>query len=209
MPYPKLTSPLTVRSLTLKNRMVMPAIHHAYTLNGACTERFCSYYWRRAVGGFGMVIVGSCRFDGYGAKTNSMSLADGGTVSGWRKFTDGMHERGCPVCVQLYHAGRYIPQRDVPCGGAALSPSAVYTPYTHETAPEMTLEQIRQVIRGYAAGALRAKAAGFDAVEISGSSGYLLCQFLSPLTNRRADGYGGSFENRCRFPLEVIAAVRE
>lgn len=209
MVFPRLTSPLTIRNLTLKNRMVMPAIHHAYTDNGRCTERFASYYWRRAEGGSGLVIVGSCRFDGYGAKTNSMSLADDSTVAGWKAFTDGMHERGCPVCVQLYHAGRYVPQKDVPCGGPALSPSATFTPYTHETAPEMTREQIRQVIRDFAAGALRAKAAGFDAVEISGSSGYLLCQFLSPLTNLRTDEYGGSFENRCRFPLEVIASVRE
>lgn len=209
MPYPRLTSPLAIRSLTIKNRMVMPAIHHAYTSDGACTERFRSYYWRRAEGGLGMVIVGSCRFDGYGAKTNSMSLVGDSTIAGWRAFTDGMHERDCPVCVQLYHAGRYIPQRDVPCGGPALSPSAVYTPYTRETAPEMTREQIRQLIRDYAAGARLARAAGFDAIEISGSSGYLLCQFLSPLTNLRTDEYGGSFENRCRFPLEVIASVRE
>ena len=209
MPYPLLTAPLTIRSLTLKNRMVMPALHHAYTRDGACTPRFSSYYWRRAEGGLGLVIVGSCRFDGYGAKINSMSLADDSTVPGWKEFTDGMHRRGCPVCVQLFHAGRYIPRRDVPCGQPALSPSATYTPYTRETAPEMTREQIRQVVRDFAAGAVRAVAAGSDAVEISGSSGYLLCQFLSPLTNRRADEYGGSFENRCRFPLEVIAAVRE
>ncbi len=209
MKYPRLFSPITIHGMTLRNRLVMPAMHHLYTENGYCTERFCRYYWRRAEGGLGMVIVGSCRFDDYGAKNNSMSLRTDDTIPGWQDFTRGMHERGCKVAVQLYHAGRYMPKKDVPCGGDALSPSATYCSYTRETAPEMTRDQIRQVLSDYAAGAVRAKAAGFDAVEISGSSGYLLCQFLSPLCNLRTDEYGGSFENRCRFPLEVIAAVRQ
>lgn len=209
MKFPRLFSPITINGMTLRNRLVMPAMHHLYTENGYCTERFSRYYWRRAEGGLGLVIVGSCRFDDYGAKDNSMSLRTDDTIPGWRQFTDGMHERGCKVAVQLYHAGRYMPKKDVPCGGEALAPSATYASYTRETAPEMTREQIAQLLLDYAAGAARAKAAGFDAVEISGSSGYLLCQFLSPLTNLRTDEYGGSFENRCRFPLEVIRTVRE
>ncbi|MDD6023740.1 MAG: FAD-dependent oxidoreductase, partial [Oscillospiraceae bacterium] len=113
------------------------------------------------------------------------------------------------VAVQLYHAGRYMPRKDVPCDKDALSPSATFTPYTRETAPEMSRQQILDLLEDYAQGARRAKEAGFDAVEISASSGYLLCQFLSPLTNLRTDEYGGSFENRCRFPLQVIGRVKE
>ena len=209
MKYTRLFSPITIHGMTLKNRIVMPAIHHLYTEDGYASPRFNEYYWERVEGGAGMIIVGSCRFDGYGAKANSMSLAEDATIPGWKEFTDGVHERGGKVAVQLYHAGRYMPRRDVPCGGEALSPSATYASYTRETAPEMTKEQIRNLLGDYAAGAKRAVAAGFDAVEISASSGYLLCQFLSPLTNHRTDEYGGSFENRCRFPLEVITAVRE
>jgi 2,4-dienoyl-CoA reductase (NADPH2) len=208
MSYPRLFSPITIHGMTLKNRLVMPAMHHLYTDNGYCTDRFCQYYWRRAEGGLGLVIVGSCRFDDYGAKDNSMSLRTDDTIPGWQTFTQGMHDRDCKVAVQLYHAGRYMPKKDVPCGGDALSPSATFAGYTRETAPEMTVAQIKQLLVDYADGARRARAAGFDAVEISGSSGYLLCQFLSPLTNLRTDEYGGSFENRCRFPLEVIRAVR-
>lgn len=209
MKYERLFTPISIGSMTLKNRIVMPAMHHLYTENGYATPRFCRYYWDRVEGGAGLIIVGSCRFDGYGAKIGSMSLATDDTVPGWRDFTRGVHDRGGKVAVQLYHAGRYMPKADVPCGEDALSPSATYTPYTRETAPEMRREQIFALLNDYAAGARRAKAAGFDAVEISASSGYLLCQFLSPLTNLRTDEFGGSFENRCRFPLMVIKTVRE
>ncbi len=209
MKYTRLFSPIQIGTLTLKNRIVMPAMHHIYTENGYATPRFCEYYWQRAAGGAGLIIVGSCRFDGYGAKANSMSLADDSTIPGWKAFTDGIHERGGKVAVQLYHAGRYMPKADVPCGGDALSPSATYASYTRETAPEMTRNQIFALLTDYADGAKRAVAAGFDAVEISASSGYLLCQFLSPLTNLRTDEFGGSFENRSRFPLMVIEAVKQ
>ncbi len=208
MKYVRLFTPIRIGSMELKNRIVMPAMHHLYTENGYATPRFCRYYWDRVEGGAGLIIVGSCRFDDYGAKDNSMSLRTDDTIPGWREFTDGVHRRGGKVAVQLYHAGRYMPKRDVPCGGDALSPSATYASYTRETAPEMSRQQIFALLEDYAQGAARAVAAGFDAVEISASSGYLLCQFLSPLTNLRTDEFGGSWENRCRFPLMVIESVR-
>lgn len=209
MKFTRLFTPITIGSMTLKNRIVMPAMHHLYTEDGYNTPRFSEYYWKRVEGGAGLIIVGSCRFDDYGAKIGSMSLRTDDTIPGWKTFTDGVHQRGGKVAVQLYHAGRYMPKADVPCGGDALSPSATFASYTRETAPEMTREQIFTLIEDYAAGAKRAVQAGFDAVEISASSGYLLCQFLSPLTNLRTDEFGGSFENRCRFPLMVIEAVRK
>ena len=208
MKYRRLFTPITINGMELRNRIAMPAMHHLYTDNGYCTAKFANYYWRRAEGGAGLIIVGSCRFDEYGAKANSMSLASDDTIPGWRQFTDGVHQRGGKVAVQLYHAGRYVPERDVPCGRPALAPSAVYCPYTKETAPEMTVDQIHEVIENWAKGALRARQAGFDMAEIIASAGYLIPQFLSPVTNRRTDEYGGSWENRCRFPLEVIRAVR-
>ncbi len=208
MKYSRLFAPIQIGTMALKNRIVMPAMHHLYTENGYATPRFCQYYWDRVEGGAGLIIVGSCRFDDYGAKANSMSLRTDDTIPGWKDFTDGVHARGGKVAVQLYHAGRYMPKRDVPCGGDALSPSATFATYTRETAPEMTREQIFQLLEDYAAGARRAVAAGFDAVEVSASSGYLLCQFLSPLTNLRTDEFGGSFENRCRFPLMVLDRVK-
>ena len=208
MKFQRLFTPITIGNMTLKNRVVMPAMHHLYTEDGYASPRFCEYYYRRVEGGTGLIIVGSCRFDDYGAKMGSMSLRTDDTIPGWQEFTRGVHDRGGKVAVQLYHAGRYMPKADVPCGGDALSPSATFTPYTREIAPEMTRQQIFDLLEEYKNGARRAVEAGFDAVEISASSGYLLCQFLSPLTNLRTDEFGGSWENRCRFPLMVIEAVR-
>ena len=209
MQFPYLERPLAVGALTMRNRILMPAMHTLYIENGLPTPRFNEFYWRRAEGGAGLVVVGACRFDGKGARASTMSLADDACIAPWREFTAGMRERGCPAAVQLYHAGRYMKNDEVPDGGGAVGPSAVYTPFTRETARAMTQEELHAIIDAWAAGARRAREAGFDAVEISGSAGYLITQFLSPLTNLREDEYGGSFENRCRFPLEVIAAVRK
>ncbi len=208
MSFSSLASPLRVGTLTLKNRILMPAMHTLYPENGGPSERFNAFYWRRAEGGAGLIVVGACRFDEKGARPSCMSLADDGCIAPWQRFTAGMRERGCPVAVQLYHAGRYLASDGVPDGKGAIAPSAVYTPFTRETARAMSVEEIQSVIQAWAAGARRAREAGFDAVEISASAGYLISQFLSPLTNRREDEYGRSFERRCRFPLEVIRAVR-
>ena len=207
--YDRLNSPLNIKSLKLKNRMVIPAVHTIMSKDGACTERFLNFYKRRAEGGIGLIIVGSCRIDEYGADANSMSLASDDTVESWKNFNEEIHKAGSRTAVQLFHAGRYVRKADVICGKDALSPSETFCNFTRETAPEMSRDQIEKLLGDYAAAAKRAVKAGFDAVEISGSSGYLLCQFLSPLTNKRTDEYGGSAENRRRFPLEVIRRVRE
>ncbi len=208
MEFKYLNQPLTVGKVTMKNRILMPAMHTLYSQDGLPTPRFNEYYWRRAEGETGLVVVGACRFEGKGARASTMSLADDSCIKPWQSFTAGMRERDCPVAVQLYHAGRYMYNADVMDGGGAVAPSAVYTPFTRETARAMTPEELHAIIEAFGEGARRAREAGFDAVEISGSAGYLISQFLSPLTNLREDEYGGSFENRCRFPLEVIAAVR-
>lgn len=208
MKYQALFTPIRLGTLTVKNRIAMMAMHHLYTENGLPTERFLQYYYKRAEGGAGLIIVGSCRFDDYGSKEHTMSLQHDAQIAPWKVFTDGMHARGAAVAVQLYHAGRYMPKKDSPAG-RALSPSPTFCGYTREQADEITKEEIDEVISHWAAAAVRAKKAGFDAVEISGSVGYLISQFLSPLTNLRTDEYGGDWENRCRFPLRVIEAVRE
>lgn len=208
MNFQYLDQPLRVGRLTLKNRLLMTAMHTLYADRGLPSPRFNEFYWRRAEGGTGLVVVGACRFDEKGAVASTMDLTNDACIKPWQTFTAGMRERDCPVAVQLYHAGRYMRSAAVPDGNGAIAPSAVYTPFTRETARAMTAEEIHAVIGAWANAARRAREAGFDAVEISGSAGYLISQFLSPLTNLREDEYGGSFENRCRFPLEVIAAVR-
>ncbi len=208
MYYERLFQPITIRNLELKNRIIMPAIHLMYNMEGYANERFNEFYWRRAEGGVGLVFVGGCRFDEYGGSPGMMSLETDDFVSGYKEFTAGMHARGAKVGVQLYHAGAYA-HSIANDGREALAPSAVLSKFTKEMPKEMTLDEMKEVITKWATAAVRAKTAGFDIVEISASAGYLISQFLSPKTNLRADEYGGSWENRCRFPLEVVAAVRK
>lgn len=206
--YDRLFAPLKIGGLELKNRIIMPAIHLMYNMEGYATEQSNEFFWRRAEGGVGMVVVGGCRFDEYGGSPGMMSLERDEFIPGYKEFTDGMHERGAKVGVQLYHAGAYA-HSIANEGRDALAPSAVFSKFTKEMPRKMTVEELKTIIEKWAAGAVRAKKAGFDMVEISASAGYLICQFLSPKTNLRTDEYGGSWENRTRFPKEVVAAVRK
>ena len=208
MKYTRLFTPITINGMTLKNRLVQAPIHMVYCPDGLCNEKFTEYYKERAKGGVGLMIVGGCRFDDYGYSGGMMSLHNDDCIPSWKTFTDEIHacDPEIKVAVQLYQSGRYARQKNI--GREAIAPSAVFSKYSGETPRAMTVEEIHQVARDWAAGAVRAKAAGFDAVEILGSAGYLICQFLSPVTNQRTDEYGGSWENRCRFPVEVIKAVR-
>lgn len=208
----KLFQPLAVNGMQLKNRICMTAIQLNYCAEsgGGPSEQFRRFYRERAAGGVGLITVGGCRFSPEGAVgLGFMSLERDDLMEPWAEFTDEMHRLGAKVAVQLYHAGRYSRQSRMPEGMTALAPSAVYTSYTRETAREMTREEIGAIVEREAAAARRAQKAGFDAVEILGSAGYLISQFLSPLTNLRTDEYGGSLENRFRFPREILKAVRE
>lgn len=208
MKFKRLFTPITINGMALKNRLVQAPIHMVYCPDGTANERITEYYCTRAHGGVGLIITGGCRFDDYGYSGGMMSLHSDEFIPSWLGFTNAVHAAapGVKVAVQLYHSGRYAKQKNI--GTEALGPSAVFSKYTRETPRAMTIEDIRTVTKKWAEGAARAKAAGFDAVEILGSAGYLISQFLSVTTNQRTDEYGGSWENRCRFPLEVIHAVR-
>lgn len=206
--FERLFSPIKIGSLELKNRIVMPAIHLMYNMDGYANEKFNQFYWRRAEGGAGLLVVGGCRFDEYGGSPGMMSLQADDFIPGYKEFTDGVHQRGAKVGVQLYHAGAYA-HSIANEGRDALAPSALLSKFTKEMPREMTVEELKTIIEKWAQGAVRAKKAGFDMVEISASAGYLVCQFLSPVTNLRTDEYGGSWENRTRFARELVAAVRE
>ena len=208
MRYERLFTPIEINGMRLKNRLVEAAIQLHYCPDGHANEKITEFYKTRARGGVGLIIVGGCRFDDSGFSADMMSLEADEYIPGWRAFTDAVHacDPDVKVAVQLYHAGGYAKQSAI--GKVAIAPSAVPSRYTGEVPREMTVDEIRKLISLWAAGAVRARAAGFDAVEICGSAGYLISQFLSPVKNLREDEYGGSFENRCRFPLELIRAVR-
>lgn len=208
MKYDRIFSPIVINGMKLKNRVVMPAMNTLYTPDGFANERFNHYFWKRAEGGVGLVIVGGAVIDEFGSTYSMMSLADDKFIPGFKSFTDGMHERGGKVGIQLFQAGRYA-YSSANHGRQPIAPSAVYSNYSHETPREMTKEDIKTVIQKGAEAAVRAKKAGFDMVELNASAGYLVCQFLSPLTNRRTDEYGGPWENRVRFAREYVSAVRK
>ncbi|MBW2143756.1 MAG: FAD-dependent oxidoreductase [Deltaproteobacteria bacterium] len=208
MEYPNLFSPITINRMELKNRIVMTAMHLGYTPDGEVTDRLTDFYTLRAKGGVGLIIVGGCRFDDYGGMTSMISISDDRFIPGLQRLTDSVKKNGAKIAAQLYHAGRYSHSSAID-GRTPFSASAVRSTLTRETPRALELEEIPAIQDLFAKAAVRAKESGFDSVEILGSAGYLISQFLSPLTNLRQDAYGGSFEKRMRFGLGVVKKVRK
>jgi len=203
-----LFKPVRIGKLELPNRVVMTAMHLNYTPGGKVSERLIAFYEERARFGLSLAIVGGCTVDEYSGSPDMLSLKDDADMDGLKRLAEAVHRAGGHLFAQLYHAGAYA--HSVFLGGKqALSPSGVFSRFTKETPREMTRSDIIWVIENFAKAAQRAKDAGFDGVEILGSAGYLISQFLSPLTNKRDDEYGGPLENRMRFGLEVLRAVRQ
>lgn len=204
----RLFSPSRIGNLELPNRVVMTAMHLNYTPGGRVSDRIVAFYEERARYGLALAIVGGCSVDEYSGSPDMLSLKEDCDKDGLKRLTQAVHQVGGKICAQLYHAGGYAHSFFLG-GKQALSPSGVFSRFTKETPKEMTRSEISWVIENFARAAGRAKEAGFDAVEILASAGYLISQFLSPLTNKRQDEYGGPLENRMRFGLEVLRAVRQ
>ncbi len=207
--FPHLLSPLTLKGgLTIRNRTVMPAMHVNLTPHGDCTDLFTSFYKLRGAGGVGLIIVGGAQVDDRGGGEFMIRIDDDKYIDGLKKFTTEIKSTGASVAVQLYHAGRYAPSFFMG-GKEALSASKTFSPITREWSQEMTKQDIEETLHHLYQCAQRARKAGFDAVEMLASAGYLVLQFLSPLTNHRSDEYGGTLENRMRFGREVLKAIKE
>ncbi len=209
MKFFKLFTPLKIRSMELSNRIVLPAMHLNLADNGHSTQRLIDFYVERAKGGAGFLIVGGIYVDNYGKGVPMMlSIENDDFIPKLAEFNTEVHKAkdDVKVCGQLYHSGRYsFPQI---IGTTPISSSATYSKFSRSTPREMTLEDIKHEQQEFAAAAIRLEKAGFDAIEICGSAGYLMGQFLSPLVNRRTDNYGGPLENRARFPIETIELIK-
>lgn len=205
--YPLLFSPIQINTMVLKNRIVMTAMHLGYTPGGQITDRLVEFYALRARGGAGLIIVGGCTIDPWAGMADMISIKDDTFLPGLERLTDAVKGGGAKIAAQLYQAGRYAHSSMIG-GKKPFSASAVRSKFTGETPRALELDEIPEVQDRFAEAAVRAKKAGFDAVEILGSAGYLISQFFSPLTNLRQDQYGGSFENRMRFGIEVVEKVR-
>jgi 2,4-dienoyl-CoA reductase-like NADH-dependent reductase (Old Yellow Enzyme family) len=203
-----LFDPLQVRHCTLRNRVVMPPIAlEQATARGEVAERHVKHYTAIAADGPGLVIVEHTyiRRDGR-VSDKQLGIYDEPLIPGLARVAESIKSNGAVACLQITHCGARTTRALI--GTQPLGPWTIPVPGDPESPRPLRVEELRQLEADYAAAARRARAAGFDAVEIHGAHGYLLNQFVSPVTNRRTDEYGGSVENRLRFPRQVIAAVK-
>lgn len=204
-----LLSPLTIKSLELPNRVVMPPMGtNLGNGDGTVSEENLAYLKRRAKGRPGLIITEITGVHPDGMVTpHELAAYDDRFVPGLRRMADVAHQEGCKIALQIHHSGReslYLLKK-----GRALGPSAIPSIVFKATPREMTKADIEEVITCFGSAARRAREAGFDAVEIHCAHGYLLTQFLSALSNQRTDEYGGqTLKERSRFVLEVIREIR-
>ncbi|QNG61321.1 NADPH dehydrogenase NamA [Bacillus sp. PAMC26568] len=202
-----LFTPYTVKNVTLKNRIVMsPMCMYSSHREGGMVEDFhMTHYISRAVGGAGLIMIEATSVTPQGRiSPQDLGIWNDEHADGLAKLVDGMKQYGAKTAIQLAHAGRKAVLE-----GEIISPSALAFNEKMKTPAAMTKEQISETIQAFKDGAIRAKKAGFDIIELHGAHGYLINQFLSPLSNKRTDEYGGSKENRYRFLHEVIEAVKD
>lgn len=207
MIFKKLFEPVNINRLTVKNRIIMPAITLVYTDNYSFNDRHKAFYRERANGGVGLMIMGPMAIDRVGSAPFMPGIFDDSQIGSIRDFANEVRGN-CDVRIglQLMQMGRYGSSRFT--GTVPLAPSAIPNPITGETPRPMTEDNIEEVKKAFVDAAVRAKEACVDYIELMAGGGYLIGGFLSPLTNRRTDRYGGSLENRMRFGLEVIKSVR-
>ncbi len=205
-----LLSPITIKSLKIPNRLVMPPMGTRLgNDDSTVSEANLAYMRRRAQSGAGLIITEITEVHPLGSNSpQSLGVWDDRFIPGLRRLADVVHEQGSRIALQLHHCGRESVLRTQ--DGTAMAPSAIpsYRFGQFGTPREMTLDDIREAIASFGAAARRAKAAAYDAVELHAAHGYLLMQFLSAHSNQRKDGYGGDFRARARFILECLEETR-
>ena len=217
---PHLFEPLKLRDISLPNRIGIPPMCQYSAHDGMASDWHVIHYGSRAVGGAGLMIVEATAVSPAGRiSAGDLGLWHDGQIEPLARIARFAQEQGCVPAIQLGHAGRkasaglgWQSQQTVPAsegGWPTVGPSALAFGEGYAVPQALDLAGIGQVIADFAAAARRAREAGFQSVEIHAAHGYLLHQFLSPLSNQRSDAYGGSFDNRSRLVREVVAAVRE
>lgn len=207
----KLTTPITIKNLKLKNRLVMPPMATAKSDDGKVSQELIDYYVEKSDGGYiGLIIVEHSYISLEGkASLGQLSMSSDADLEGLKKLVNAIHANGTKIFAQISHAGEATETEIT--GRRVLSPRVRSGKADSNNQPEtMQAEDIEKVIVDFANAAKRAKLAGFDGVEIHSAHGYLLNQFYSPLINNRQDAYNGNtIEGRIKLHLEVIRAVRE
>jgi len=202
----KLFSQFNLKNLKLRNRIVMPPMCMYSAKEGLANDWHQLHYGTRAVGGAGLIIVEATAVEAIGRiSDNDLGLWNDEQKDAFLKVIKTVKDNGAHIAVQLAHAGRKSEVTD----DTPIGPSSVAFSQDYKKPVEMKIKDINRVVSHFMESAERANEAGFDAIEIHGAHGYLINQFLSPLTNKRKDNYGGSLENRMRFLKEVIEAVKK
>jgi 2,4-dienoyl-CoA reductase (NADPH2) len=201
--YPNLFTPVDLGFTRLENRVIMGSMHTGLEDMRGGFKKLSEFYAERARGGVGLIVTGGISPDLCGQLVLfSSQLAYPWQVYKHRKLTSAVHAAGSKICMQLLHAGRYA------IHPFAVAPSAIKAPISPFKPRAMSPGKIQRTIDAYVKAALRAKKAGYDGVEIMGSEGYLINQFICTHTNKREDEWGGSFENRIRFATEIVDRTR-
>ena len=204
MAYQKLLQPLDLGFTQLKNRVIMGSMHTGLEEEKQGFAKLAAFYAERAKGGVGLIITG-----GISPNFRGNLVPFGSQLSFWwqtgkhKQVTQAVHQYGAKICLQLLHAGRYGYHP------FSVAPSNIKSPITPFKPSQMSDRQVRGTIKDFAHAAKLAKKAGYDGVEVMGSEGYLINQFICSRTNQRSDEWGGSFTNRCRFAIETVKAVRQ
>jgi len=207
--FPHLFTPLTIRGVTIRNRIMSTGHETAMAGPEGISEQLIAYHRARAAGGCGLIVVEVASVHPTATFVrHSIKLYSDETIPGYRRLAEAVHAEGATLFAQLFHPGREILESIDGSAPVSYAPSAVPNERFHVMPSPMSRELIREVIAGYGDAARRLQTAGVDGCEILCSMGYLLAQFLNPRVNRRSDDYGGSFDNRLRIVRELLADIR-
>lgn len=205
-----LIKPIKIGKMSLRNRMVMPAMGtNLANADGTASDMIVDYYSRRANGGVGLIITEVCTPEPGGrCIPGELEASSFAFCPGLSRLARAAHSGGAKIALQLAHAGCFASKSVT--GIDPISPSGIATAQLpNDTPVAMTIEDIKRLVDSFGMAAMRGKISGFDAIELHGAHGYMPLQFMSKYTNRRTDGYGGSLENRARFALECIASIKQ
>jgi 2,4-dienoyl-CoA reductase (NADPH2) len=201
--YPHLLAPLDLGFRTLRNRVLMGSMHTGLEEAPEAFPRLAAYYGERARGGVGLIVTGGFAPNEAGRiSAHAAKLTELAEVAPHRLVADAVHREGGAICMQILHTGRYAAH------GGQVAPSPLQAPISRFTPRELSDEEIEATIDDFARCAVLARGARYDGVEVMGSEGYLVNEFYAPRTNRRDDRWGGSLENRIRFPVEIVRRIR-
>ncbi|WP_371195838.1 FAD-dependent oxidoreductase [Glaciecola sp. SC05] len=203
-PYPHIFRPLDLGFTTLNNRIIMGSMHTGLEEEPNGHERMAAFFAERARGGVALIVTGGIGPNDEGA-THAVTcrLNSDEAVKNHKQVTDAVHAEGSKICMQILHTGRYAYNKNL------VAPSPIQAPINPFVPKELTTEEIEKQIDDFVYTSLQAQRAGYDGVEIMGSEGYFLNQFIAQRTNQRKDEWGGEYANRIKLPVEVVRRVRE